>query len=78
MLGLDPLEITCEGKAVMIVSAEDSENILMAVKGTKYGENAEIVGEVRYERPGMVLLKTVVGGTRLLRKPLSEPIPRVC
>jgi hydrogenase expression/formation protein HypE len=78
MLGLDPLEITCEGKAVMIVSAEDSENILMAVKGTKYGENAEIVGEVRYERPGMVLLKTVVGGTRILRKPLSEPIPRVC
>ena len=78
MLGLDPLEVTCEGKAIMVVSAEDSENILHAVKETKYGEDAEIVGEVRADRPGMVLLRTVVGGTRILRKPLSEPIPRVC
>ena len=78
MLGLDPLEVTCEGKAIMVVSAEDAENILKAVRMTKYGEDAEIIGEVKKDRPGMVLLRTVVGGTRILRKPLSEPIPRVC
>ena len=78
MLGLDPLEVTCEGKAIIIVSAEDAENILKAVRKTKYGKDAEIIGEIRPDRPGMVLLRTVVGGTRILRKPLSEPIPRVC
>ena len=78
MLGLDPLEVTCEGKAVMIVSAVDAEKILNAVRETKYGADAEIIGEVKSERAGLVLLRTVVGGTRILRKPLSEPIPRVC
>ena len=78
MLGLDPLEVTCEGKAVMVVSASDAKAILEAVKTTKYGKDASIIGEIKEERPGMVLLRTVVGGTRILRKPLSEPIPRVC
>jgi hydrogenase expression/formation protein HypE len=78
MLGLDPLEVTCEGKAIIVVSSEDSENILKAVRKTKYGREAEIIGEVKKEREGMVLLRTVVGGTRILRKPLAEPIPRVC
>lgn len=78
MLGLDPLEVTCEGKAIMIISSDDADNILHAVRNTKYGEDAQIIGEVKAERPGMVLLRTVVGGTRILRKPLSEPIPRVC
>jgi hydrogenase expression/formation protein HypE len=78
MLGLDPLEVTCEGKAVMVVSGEDAQNILTSIKLTKYGRDAAIIGEVKGDRKGMVLLRTVVGGTRILRKPLSEPIPRVC
>ena len=78
MLGLDPLEVTCEGKAVMVVASADSEKILEAIKQTKYGLDAEIIGEVNEDRKGMVLLRTVAGGTRILRKPLSEPIPRVC
>ncbi len=78
MLGLDPLEVTCEGKAVIIVSADTAEAVLNAVRATKYGADACIIGEVKKDRPGMVLLRTVVGGTRILRKPLSEPIPRVC
>lgn len=78
MLGLDPLEVTCEGKAVLVVSAKDAESILRAIKETKYGQEASLIGEVKGEREGMVLLRTVVGGTRVLRKPISEPIPRVC
>ncbi len=42
------------------------------------GKAAEIIGKVREERKGMVLMRTVVGGTRILRKPMGEPIPRVC
>lgn len=78
MLGLDPLEVTCEGKAIIVVRGSDAEGVLRAVRATKYGRDAEIIGEVRGDRPGMVLLRTVVGGTRVLRKPLGEPIPRVC
>lgn len=78
MLGLDPYEVTCEGKAIMCVAPEKADDVLKAIRSTKYGADAEIIGEVRAERPGMVLMKTLVGGTRILRKPLGEPIPRVC
>jgi hydrogenase expression/formation protein HypE len=78
MLGLDPYEVTCEGKAVMCVSADSAECVLNAVRKTKHGADAEIVGTVSADRPGMVLLRTLVGGTRILRKPVGEPIPRVC
>ena len=78
MLGLDPYEVTCEGKAIMCVAPEKAGEVLKAIRSTKYGVDAEIIGEVRAERPGMVLMKTLVGGTRILRKPLGEPIPRVC
>lgn len=78
MLGLDPLEVTCEGAAVMVVEPEKADAILEAVRASKYGRDAEIIGEVREDRKGMVLLRTVVGGTRILRKPMGEPIPRVC
>jgi len=78
MLGLDPYEVTCEGKAILCVSPASAADVLEAVRETKYGVDAEIIGDVRAERPGMVLLRTLVGGTRILRKPLGEPIPRVC
>ncbi len=78
MLGLDPYEVTCEGRAVMCVNGETADGVLEAVKKTKYGKGAAIIGEVRRSRPGLVLLRTLVGGTRILRKPLGEPIPRVC
>lgn len=78
MLGLDPYEVTCEGRAVIVASEDSSEEVLQAVRKTEHGVDAQIIGEVRKERPGRVLLRTRIGGTRILRKPLGEPIPRVC
>jgi hydrogenase expression/formation protein HypE len=78
MLGLDPYEVTCEGKAVICIAPEKADPVLRAIKATKYGVDAAIIGEVKAERPGMVLMKTQIGGTRILRKPIGEPIPRVC
>jgi hydrogenase expression/formation protein HypE len=78
MLGLNPYEITCEGRAVICVSARFAEQTLEAVRRTKYGREATIAGEVRAEHPGYVLLRTGVGGTRVIEKPIGEPIPRVC
>ncbi|MFH0849174.1 MAG: hydrogenase expression/formation protein HypE [archaeon] len=78
MLGLNPLEITCEGVAIICVEGKFANDALDAVASTPYGREASIVGEVRAERPGYVLLKTEVGGTRVVEKPLGELIPRVC
>jgi len=78
MLGLDPYEITCEGRAVICVSKKAVEATLDAVRGTRYGREATIAGEVKAEYPGYVFLKTKVGGTRVVEKPIGEPIPRVC
>jgi len=78
MLGIDPLEVTNEGKAVIGVNAEYAEEVLGAVRKTKYGKDAQIIGEAKKEKPGYVFLKTVVGGVRVLEKPYGEPIPRVC
>jgi len=78
MLGLDPFEVTCEGIAIICIAQDKAEEALRRIKRTKYGKNAEIVGTIKSERPGYVLLKTVVGGTRIIEMPVGEPIPRVC
>jgi len=78
MLGIDPLEVTNEGKAVIGVNAEYAEEVLEAIRKTKYGKDAQIIGEVKKEKPRYVFLKTIVGGVRVLEKPYGEPIPRVC
>jgi hydrogenase expression/formation protein HypE len=78
MLGLDPLEVTCEGRAVLGVERGLAEEVLRAVRSTKHGRDASIIGEAVAERPGLVIMETKVGGTRIVEPPVGEPIPRVC
>ncbi len=78
MLGIDPLMITNEGKAVMAVNPAKSQEVLNAIRRTKYGRNASIIGEVTEDYPENVLLETVVGGRRLLETPIGDPAPRIC
>jgi hydrogenase expression/formation protein HypE len=78
MLGLDPLELVCEGRAVIGVRREDAEGILKAIRGTSVGRDARIIGSVRAERPGYVVMETIVGGKRVINPPLGEPTPRIC
>ncbi|MBD3228675.1 MAG: hydrogenase expression/formation protein HypE [Candidatus Lokiarchaeota archaeon] len=78
MLGFDPLTITCEGKVVIGVEKDLAEETLNLIKKTKYGKEARIIGEVKTERPGYVILKTFIGGKRIIEMPRGEPIPRVC
>jgi len=78
VLGLNPLEVTCEGIAVLIVEGSVAEEVLEAIKKTKHGKHASIIGEVKKEPMRKVVLETVVGGKKLLEPPLGEPTPRVC
>lgn len=78
MLGIDPLQLTNEGKAVIGVNPEKSEAVLGALKKTKRGKNASIIGEATDDHPGKVVLETSVGGRRLVRAPIGAPTPRIC
>ena len=78
MLGIDPLQITNEGKAVMAVKPDKCDAILKALKMTKYGRNACIIGDVVDSHRGDVIMETVVGGKCLLESPIGDPAPRIC
>jgi len=78
MLGLDPLELTCEGRAVIGVSGDVAEKVLEAIRKAPEGVGAMIVGTVKGEREGYVIMETSVGGKRVINPPLGEPTPRIC
>ncbi len=76
MLGLSPFEVACEGKVVIAVGEKDAENVVEILRTHKYGKDAAIIGEVI--EGDRVLLKTRIGGRRILEKPVADPVPRVC
>jgi hydrogenase expression/formation protein HypE len=78
MLGFDPLYVASEGKLVAFVKAEDADKILTAMKVTRYGEEAAIIGSVVAQGESMVKLKTAIGGTRLVDMLPGEMLPRIC
>ncbi len=78
MLGFDPLYVANEGKLITIVPANEADAALTAMQSSKYGEHAAIIGKVEAEPIDRVLLKTVIGGTRLLDVMAGEMLPRIC
>ncbi len=78
MLGLDPLTLTNEGKVVMGIASDDCISVLDAVRKTKYGEEACVIGEATKDHPGKVMMRTAVGGKRLVRATIGDPVPRIC
>ena len=77
LLGIDPLHVANEGKAVIGVSPGAAEIVLEALRSHPLGRNAAIVGTCITERPGNVILDTGFG-RRLLAEPEGEPLPRIC
>lgn len=77
MLGLDPLEIGNEGKIIIGVVKEKAEEMLELLKMTKEGKEAEIIGEATRDFKG-VAMQTVVGGKRIIARPVGDPVPRIC
>jgi hydrogenase expression/formation protein HypE len=77
MLGLDPLEIGNEGKIIIGTIAAKAEQVLKFLKETAEGKNAEIIGEATKEFNG-VAMQTVVGGKRIIARPVGDPVPRIC
>jgi len=81
MLGFDPLYLANEGKALVVVSAAAAEKVLEFLRARDLGRNAAIVGEVRGAAPSgkpIVLLRTSVGGLRILDPLIEDQLPRIC
>ncbi len=77
MLGLDPFEVGNEGKMIIGTAKEKAEDILSFLRTTKYGKNAEIIGETTRDFKG-VAMQTAVGGKRIVARPVGDPVPRIC
>jgi hydrogenase expression/formation protein HypE len=78
LLGLDPLYVANEGKLLAIVAPEMAPAVLRQMQQHPLGADAAIIGEVVTDHPGMVLMKTQIGGTRVLDVMFGEQLPRIC
>jgi len=78
ILGLYPLYIANEGKLAAIVAPEAADAALAAMRAHPLGQDAAIVAEVRADPPGLVLLETSIGGSRVVDMLAGDPLPRIC
>lgn len=78
MLGLDPLYCACEGRMLAVCDPETAKSVLEALRKIPGGEQAARIGTVTEDMPGKVLLKTPIGGRRILAKLTGMQLPRIC
>ena len=78
ILGLDPLYVANEGKLLAIVSADEADPVLSAMRAHPLGKNAAAIGTVTEEHRGLVFMKTRIGGTRIVDMLSGEQLPRIC
>lgn len=78
MLGFDPLYVANEGKVIVIVPENETDNALEVMHKNRYGLDAARIGIITEKPVKMVLLKTVIGGTRLLDTLSGALLPRIC
>jgi len=76
ILGLDPLYMGNEGKMLFVVRSEDAERALEILHSSRYGENAARIGTLAGEKG--VVMKTSIGGTRVITPLAGEGLPRIC
>ena len=78
LLGIDPLYVACEGRLVAVVDGDQAAQALAALRAHPLGAQAAIIGEVTAEPVGLVTIKTVFGGTRIVDLLVGDPLPRIC
>lgn len=78
ILGLDPLYVANEGVFIVIVDEEAGEEVLDFIKKHPKGKNAACIGEFTHEHPKKVVMKSIVGGNRIVTPLLGEQLPRIC
>jgi hydrogenase expression/formation protein HypE len=77
MLGYDPYFLACEGRVVAVVPGAQATAALEVMRALPSGRDAAIIGEVRPE-PRRVVLRTTIGGERVIEELEDDPLPRIC
>lgn len=78
LLGIDPLYVANEGKLVAVVPADEVEAAVAALQAHPLGQRAAVIGEVRADPAGVVVLRTAFGSTRIVDMLVGDPLPRIC
>ena len=78
LLGLDPLYVANEGKFIAVVAPEHEDIALAALKSVEVSRGARVIGEITDQHPGLVVLETLFGGTRIVDMLVGDPLPRIC
>jgi len=78
LLGIDPMYVASEGRMVAVVDGGQADGALAALRAHPLGEQAAIIGHITADQPGIVLLKTAFGGTRIVDLLVGDPLPRIC
>jgi hydrogenase expression/formation protein HypE len=78
LLGLDPLYVANEGKLIAVVPPRDAERVLAAMRTDPHGQDSADIGVVTAEHPGVVTVRTAIGGTRVVDMLSGEQLPRIC
>ena len=78
LLGLDPIYVANEGKAVFVVAPESAEVALRALQSHPLGQNAARIGTVTPDHPRLLVARTAMGANRVISIPVGEQLPRIC
>lgn len=78
VFGYDPLYLANEGKIVLIVRKNRAPEIIATMKKLPYGKECSIIGELTDEHRGRVVIKSVIGGSRVVDMLSGEMLPRIC
>jgi len=78
IIGLDPLFLANEGKLVVFCPVTEADQVLATMRKHELGSGAAVIGRVEETAPGRVVLKTAVGGERVIDLPTGELVPRIC
>ena len=78
LLGIDPLYVANEGKFVAVVKPDEEAAAFAALRSHPLGADAVRIGEIHAEPPGIVVLVTQLGGTRIVDMLVGDPLPRIC
>jgi hydrogenase expression/formation protein HypE len=78
ILGLDPLYVANEGKCLAVVAPDATDRILEAMRTHEHGRDAALIGEITADHPRKVILRSTIGGTRIVDMLSGEQLPRIC
>lgn len=78
LLGLDPVYVANEGKAVFFVAPEAADRVLTALRAHPLGRDAARIGRVTTDHPGILVARTALGANRVIAPQIGEQLPRIC